>query len=96
MYIYTYGLWLMTMGSFRRELTSSPTISPRHHVGRRQVDYVEFCHHLGSCKKRDPLMMSSLTRWRWTFTLETVGCGMRLVNQNGEYNWDVMKSPYPT
>lgn len=27
-----------------------------------EVDYVEFCHHLGSCKKRDPLMMSSLTR----------------------------------
>ena len=72
-YIHTY-IWLMTMGSFRRELTSNPTISPRHHVGRRQVDYVEFCHHLGSCKKRDPLMMSSLTRWgRWTFTLETVG-----------------------
>eukprot|EP00438_Fugacium_kawagutii_P036020 Skav207009 [mRNA] locus=scaffold1554:171142:178241:- [translate_table: standard] len=29
-----------------------------------EVDYVEFCHHLGSCKKRDPLMMSSLTRQR--------------------------------
>ena len=25
--------------------------------GSGEVDYVEFCHHLGSCKKRDPLMM---------------------------------------
>ena len=24
--------------------------------GSGEVDYVEFCHHLGSCKKRDPLM----------------------------------------
>eukprot|EP00435_Cladocopium_sp_Y103_P013258 s3843_g3.t1 len=31
--------------------------------GSGEVDYVEFCHHLGSCKKRDPLMMSSLTRY---------------------------------
>ena len=28
-----------------------------------EVDYVEFCHHLGSCKKRDPLMLSALTRY---------------------------------
>jgi len=31
--------------------------------GSGEVDYVEFCHHLGSCGKRDPLMMSSLTRY---------------------------------
>jgi len=29
--------------------------------GSGEVDYVEFCHHLGSCGKRDPKMMSSLT-----------------------------------
>ena len=59
--MYTWNC-LLTMGNFLRKLTSNPSITPRHIVGR-QVDYVEFCHHLGSCKKRDPLMMSSLTRW---------------------------------
>ena len=31
--------------------------------GCGEVDYVEFCYQLGSCKKRDPLMISSLTRY---------------------------------
>ena len=31
--------------------------------GYGEVDYVEFCHHLGSLQKRDPLMISSLTRY---------------------------------
>lgn len=28
-----------------------------------ELDYVEFCHHLGSCKKQDPLMLSILTKY---------------------------------
>lgn len=28
-----------------------------------EVDYVEFCHQLGTCKKRDQLMLSTLTRY---------------------------------
>ena len=28
-----------------------------------ELDYVEFCHQLGSCKRRDPLMLGALTRY---------------------------------
>lgn len=28
-----------------------------------ELDYVEFCHQLGSCKRRDPLMLTALTRY---------------------------------
>ena len=28
-----------------------------------ELDFLEFCYHLGSCKRRDPLMLSALTRY---------------------------------
>lgn len=32
-----------------------------------ELDYVEFCHQLGSCKRRDPLMLTALTRYNVTW-----------------------------